>query len=388
MIILGIETSCDETAISLVKASANKVEVLSNIVSSQIELHAAWGGVVPNLAAREHLKNIIPVFKRSLKEACITKKDIDLISVTKGPGLIPALLVGTNFAKTLSYLWEKPLLGIHHIEGHIYANFIGDKVLEKSTKLNPKSTFPLLALVVSVGHTQLIYMKDNLKYEIIGETQDDAVGEAFDKVARILGLGYPGGPAISAKAEIAADRHRKNADRRKNVLHESASSPYKSVLQLPRPMIKSKNLNFSFSGLKTAALYATKDYRKANNLSEEDSLPQNFIEELAYEFQEAATDVLVKKTIDAAKKKTPKTIIMAGGVSANKKLDEKMKRNIEESLPSDTVYKKPNTSYSLDNASMIASAAYYRWRSMSKKEQEFSLDNWKIFQTNASLKLE
>jgi N6-L-threonylcarbamoyladenine synthase len=388
MIILGIETSCDETAISLVKASANKVEVLSNIVSSQIELHAAWGGVVPNLAAREHLKNIIPVFKRSLKEACITKKDIDLISVTKGPGLIPALLVGTNFAKTLSYLWEKPLLGIHHIEGHIYANFIGDKVLEKSTKLNPKSTFPLLALVVSGGHTQLIYMKDNLKYEIIGETQDDAVGEAFDKVARILGLGYPGGPAISAKAEIAADRHRKNADRRKNVLHESASSPYKSVLQLPRPMIKSKNLNFSFSGLKTAALYATKDYRKANNLSEEDSLPQNFIEELAYEFQEAATDVLVKKTIDAAKKKTPKTIIMAGGVSANKKLDEKMKRNIEESLPSDTVYKKPNTSYSLDNASMIASAAYYRWRSMSKKEQEFSLDNWKIFQTNASLKLE
>ncbi len=237
LVILGIETSCDETAISVVRASDENIEVLSNTVSSQVKLHARWGGVVPNLAAREHLKNILPVLNLSLSEAKIRIRDIDLISVTNGPGLIPALLIGTNTAKTLSYLLQKPLLGIHHIEGHIYANFIKDKIGEnpKPKTQNPK--FPILCLVVSGGHTQLVLMKKHLDYEIVGQTLDDAAGEAFDKVARILGLGYPGGPAIAETAKIS------NFIRRGGQI---------SNFSLPRPMINSNNLNFSISAHKTS----------------------------------------------------------------------------------------------------------------------------------------
>ncbi len=359
MIILGVETSCDETSVSLIKASKEKIEVLSNVVSSQVELHAKWGGVVPNLAAREHLKNIIPVLEESLGKASVKKEDIDLISVTQGPGLMPALLVGTNFAKTLSYLWEKPLMGIHHIEGHIYANFIGS-----GREIN----FPLLALVVSGGHTQLILMKEDLKYEIIGETQDDAVGEAFDKVVRILGLGYPGGPIISKMADSLDP---------KKFIHK---------IELPRPMLNTPNFDFSFSGLKTAVLYTVKDYRNKNKLNEDSNLPEDFVAEIAHEFQQAATEVLVAKTIKAAKKYNPKTIILAGGVSANQELDKKMNQSVEEKLPH-TDYKKPDITYSLDNATMIAAAGYYRWENMSKTEKEEALGNWKFLQADASLKL-
>lgn len=381
MIILGVETSCDETSISIIKASKNKIEVLSNVVSSQIELHAKWGGVVPNLAAREHLKNIIPVLEKSLKEASLEKESIDLISVTEGPGLIPALLVGTNFAKTLSYLWEKPLIGIHHIEGHIYANFIGDKIgaSSKSRILNSKQiTFPLLALVVSGGHTQLILMKNHLQYEIIGETQDDAAGEAFDKVARLLGLGYPGGPAIAAAAA--------NFKFRISNFNQNSKLKVENSLKLPRPMLNSKDFNFSFSGLKTAVLYMVKDYKKKNNLTENEKLPKEFIAEIAHEFQEAAIEVLVSKTIKAAKKYNPKTIVLAGGVSANKELDRKMNEAIKERLPR-TTYQKPDTTYSLDNAAMIATSGYYRWENMKNTEREKSLENWKVLQADAGLKL-
>lgn len=360
MIVLGIETSCDETAIAVIKKETDKISVLSNIVSSQIELHAPFGGVVPNLAAREHLKNIIPVLKSALENAQIDQHDIDLISVTQGPGLIPALLIGTNFAKTLAYAWHKPLLGIHHIEGHIYANFID----------NPHIKFPALALVVSGGHTQLVLVKKHLQYELIGETQDDAVGEAFDKVARILGLSYPGGPIISALAEkYLIENHETNGGK-----------------LFPRPMLKSGNFNFSFSGLKTAVLYKVRDFRKENNLTPEDELPQDFIQKMAYEFQEAATDVLIGKAIQASAKYKVQTIFLAGGVSANQSLRNKLGLAVKKSIPQVDYTLQP-INYSTDNATMIAVAGAYRFEKMTPSEKLNSLENWKNLEPSAQLAL-
>jgi len=346
MYILAIETSCDETAAAIIEAEGSQIKVFSNIVSSQVKLHAPWGGVVPNLAAREHLKNISPVIKECLKEAKISKEDVALLAVTNGPGLIPALLIGVNSARTLSYLWGKPLIGIHHIEGHIYANFIGNKRIE----------FPALSLVVSGGHTQLVLMKNHLNYEIIGQTQDDAVGEAFDKVARILGLGYPGGPIISerAKGEIG---------------------DYE--IKLPRPMIKSDDFNFSFSGLKTAVLYLIKK-------NEEKKKDSSFIAAVCKEFQQAAIDVLIAKTISAAKKHTPKSILLAGGVSANQELRQQLEISIKKNLKN-TSYFCPEFKYTIDNASMVGAAAYFRWKQMKDKSE---LENsWKNLEANANLPL-
>jgi len=285
MKILAIETSCDETSAAIVNAENGAITVKSNVVSSQIDLHKKWGGVVPNLAAREHTKNLPHVLHEALENAAATPNDIDLIAVTHGPGLIPALLVGTNAAKTLSYVWNKPLVGIHHIEGHVYANLIDEK---------EELHFPALVLVVSGGHTQLVLMKEDCDYDIIGETQDDAVGEAFDKAARILGLGYPGGPEISKQSEKA-----------------DGSGP---VIELPRPMLHSGDFHFSFSGLKTAVLYAVREYQKQNNLTKEDFLPQELVANMSKEFQDAAVEVLVAKTLKAAKKHNAKTILLAGGV--------------------------------------------------------------------------
>lgn len=350
MLILGLETSCDETAASVLEVENDQVMVLSNIVSSQITLHAKWGGVVPNLAAREHLKNILPVIETALKKAGKKPENLDLIAVTNGPGLIPALLVGTTTAKTLSYLWRVPLIGIHHIEGHIYANFISNKI--------DKLKFPILGLIVSGGHTQLILMQKHLSYEIIGETVDDAVGEAFDKVARILSLGYPGGPAVAKFAD-------------------AFSGEKKFQITLPRPMLKSANFNFSFSGLKTAVLYATK--KNPENLKD-----HNYISEMCQEFQTAVTDVLIAKTIRAAKKHTPKTILLAGGVSANMALRKKLELSVKENLKNTTCL-IPELTYSMDNSAMIAIAGYYRWKNLkNKKGMEYT---WKNMETSASLKL-
>ncbi|MFA6973477.1 MAG: tRNA (adenosine(37)-N6)-threonylcarbamoyltransferase complex transferase subunit TsaD [Parcubacteria group bacterium] len=373
MLILGLETSCDETAAAVVRAG-KKIEILSNVVSSQIELHAQWGGVVPNLAAREHVKNILPVISAALEQAKITPADLDLIAVTNGPGLIPALLIGTNAAKTLAYLWQKPLLGIHHVEGHIYANFIKDEISKvKSLKSKAKSDiqFPILCLVVSGGHTQLVFMKSHLHYEIIGQTMDDAAGEAFDKVARILNLGYPGGPAVAAAAKCGSrivDRGSKNDTR--YALRD---------MRLPRPMLNSKNFNFSFSGLKTAVLYTVK---KNPKILQDEKL----IAQLSAEFQQAVVDVLIHKTLAAAQKYAPKTILLAGGVSANEELRKQLGTAIKKTLPQ-TQYQLPETKYSIDNAAMIASAGFFRWKIMSDAQRKLTLKNWRNLKTEANLKL-
>jgi N6-L-threonylcarbamoyladenine synthase len=389
MIILSLETSCDETACAILEEKNGSFLVLANIVSSQIALHAEWGGVVPNLAAREHLKNIMPVIDQALKKARKSCADIDLIAVTNGPGLIPALLIGVGTAKTLAYLWKKPLIGIHHIEGHIYANFIADKVgaisnfqfpiskqiqknkfkniQTKSSSLTencelkienlPNIKFPILCLVVSGGHTQLVLMKKHLHYDIIGETQDDAVGEAFDKVARMLGLGYPGGPIVAQEAL--------------RITSYILESP------LPRPMINAKNLNFSFSGLKTAVLYLIKKNKKLLK-------DKGFISAVCKEFQQAVCDVLIFKTLRAAKKYSPKTIMLAGGVSANTELRKQLAVAIKKDMP-DVQYCVPDTKYSIDNAAMIGVAASFRYAS--EKNRRILLSNWKNLETKANLKL-
>jgi len=399
MIILGIETSCDETAAAVVKAGpprlaktllrrekGKNITILSNIVSSQVKLHAKWGGVVPNLAAREHLKNILPVIEISLKEAAIEIEDIDLIAVTNGPGLIPALLIGTNAAKTLAYAWKKPLIGVHHIEGHIYANFINkvgaisnsqfpiSKQIPKTKNQKLKTIFPILCLVVSGGHTQLVLMKDHLQYKIVGQTLDDAAGEAFDKVARILGLGYPGGPAIAAcaaKSEIRNPKSETNSIRR--------SGQNSKFFILPRPMINSKNLDFSFSGLKTAVLYTVKK-------NPEILKNKKMLIALCVEFQQAVIDVLIHKTLSAAEKYHPRTIMLAGGVSANAELRKQLGASLSQCFPN-VKYQIPEIKYSLDNAAMIASAGFFRWQKMNPLEQKDALKNWSKLKTDANLKL-
>jgi len=314
MIILGIETSCDDTGIALIECDKNKkCRILSNVISSQTEVHTPYGGIVPNLAARAHLKNIEPVLKKSLKEA--GHPNIDLIAVTEKPGLAPCLLVGLNFAKALAYNWQKPIIKINHIKGHIYANWFN--------KTEPK--FPLLALVVSGGHTQLVLMKNHKNFKILGETRDDAVGEAFDKVAKLLGLKYPGGPLISSHA-LKGDS---------------------SAFDLPRPMIHSKNYDFSFSGLKTSVLYKVKKEKK---------ISQKYINNMAASFQQAALDVLIKKTIQAAKEHKVKTVILSGGVAANLELRTQLKKSVKELK---IKFQMPNINLCTDNGAMIAMAAFF-----------------------------
>lgn len=357
--ILAVETSCDETAASVISVEHDRLCVQSNTISSQISLHAKWGGVVPNLAAREHTKNIIPVITQTLTQAHITKEDIDLIAVTHCPGLIPALLSGVSCAKTLSYAWRKPLIGIHHIEGHIYANWIDNA---------EKITFPALSLVVSGGHTQLVLMSDHVTYTIIGETQDDAVGEAFDKVARVLGLGYPGGPAISQCAKRFSDRNIQND------------------ITLPEPMLHSGNYHFSFSGIKTAVLYLVKEFRKEHLLSEKDPLPQDFIDRVAHAFQTATINVLVTKTLRAAKEYAVSTILLAGGVSANIQLRSSLATRTAQDLPQ-VFFASPQPIYCVDNAAMIGVAAYYRYNKLSERSKKSLGLNWQNLYAQAHCSL-
>lgn len=341
MIILGIETSCDETGVALVKVNHNfsvsqfpRFSVLSNIVSSQSKIHAKYGGVVPEVAARKHVEVILPILEQAFQQTQISFRDIDLIAVTRGPGLVTSLLVGVETARTLAYVWEKPLVAINHIEAHIYANWLMSLRELKTQNSNFKTfEFPILCLVVSGGHTELVLMQEHGKYKVIGRTRDDAAGECFDKTAKILGLGYPGGPNI---AKMAA---------------KIENQKLKIKIVLPRPMIDSPNFDFSFAGLKTAVLYGVRDLLKRYSMEE-------IAPVIAHEIQEAIVDVLVSKAIRAAKKFGVKTVMLAGGVSANKRLRKQFVAVSKKELP-DVKYRMPDSKYCTDNAAMIAVAGFF-----------------------------
>jgi N6-L-threonylcarbamoyladenine synthase len=359
MKILAIETSCDETAISVLECDASQVTVLSNAVSSQVKIHAQFGGVVPSLAAREHANNIEVVFKNALENAHIGdfEKEIDLIAVTVGPGLAPALLIGIAFAKTLAFKYSKSLIPVNHMEGHVYSNWLKD--IGTLSSYPDEKIFPALNLIVSGGHTEIVLMKSLGRYEIIGETLDDAVGEAFDKVARLIGLPYPGGPQISQRAA------------------QHTQSSLEAPIIFPRPMIKSKNYDFSYSGLKTAVLYKVRELKEKHG-----ELSDEIINELCFEFQEAATDVLVSKTIKAAQEYDIKNILLSGGVSANKRLREKLSQSCSQ-IGAELF--QPEMTYTTDNAAMIGIAGYFKYTLAPENEKSFS---WESVDMNANLRIQ
>ena len=315
VLILAIESSCDETAASVIE---NGRYILSNVISSQIEIHKEFGGVVPEVASRKHIENINDVIAEALTEANVTSEQIDAIAVTYGPGLVGALLVGVNFAKGLSYAWNKPLIGVNHIEGHICANFIEDKNLEP----------PFVCLVASGGHTHLVYVKNYGEYEILGKTRDDAAGEAFDKIARAIGLGYPGGPLIDKAAKLGN----------------------KAAIKFPRVIIDDETLDFSFSGLKSAVLNYIHNSEQKNE--------KIVVEDVAASFQQAVVEVLVLKTIKAARRKNCSTIALAGGVASNSCLREMLQK---ECLKNNYKFIKPSPILCTDNAAMIGCAGYYKY---------------------------
>ena len=373
--ILGIDTSCDDTCIAFLKIENQKVKILSNVVSSQVKIHRKYGGVYPALAKREHQKNLILVFKKGLKEAKLLKNvkcqiskfkiqtlkeilkkyetlfkklkkflqnyqkpKIDLIAVTVGPGLEPCLWVGINFARALSFWWNLPVVPVNHIEAHILVNFIG-----KSQISNFKSQiFPAICLVVSGGHTQLILMKDLLNLKIIGETRDDAAGECFDKTARVLGMDYPGGPAIEAEAS------------------KLQTTNYKLQIKLPRPMIYQKNFDFSFSGLKTAVLYRVRTKNLKLKTKRLKLKTKGFVRAMAMEIQQAIIDVLIHKTIKAVKKYKAKSIILGGGVAANSKLRQQFKLKIK-NCKLKVNFLVPPKNFCTDNAVMVAISGYFNF---------------------------
>lgn len=395
MRILGIESSCDDTSVALVDITNEKIEILAEKTASQIEIHKKYGGVVPEIAGRMHAEKILPVIEEVMKD----QDKPDVIAVTSGPGLITGLLVGVEAAKTLSMLWNMPLIGVNHIEGHIYSPFIPNEtrqnrveeesfeeknlqytkdkckssaiVSEKSLVVHPrdKSCYPILALVASGGHSEIILSKKEGQYEKIGGTRDDAAGECFDKVAKLLGFDYPGGPKISKFAE--------------------KGNP--NAIKFPRPMIDSKDYNFSFSGLKTSALYWLRDHElsamKINPIQQPAGIfgmqkEEITIHDFCASFEQAIIDLLVGKTMKAIKKYQPKTIILGGGVSANKKLRETLGNEIKENFPASN-YLIPNPKYAMDNAAMIAVATYHHAK---KKEftnwQDLKAEsNWHVYDT-------
>ncbi|WP_324636082.1 tRNA (adenosine(37)-N6)-threonylcarbamoyltransferase complex transferase subunit TsaD [Bacillus velezensis] len=307
--VLGIETSCDETAASVVK---NGNEIISNVVASQIESHKRFGGVVPEIASRHHVEQITLVIEEALSKAEMGFDDLDAIAVTEGPGLVGALLIGVNAAKALSFAHQIPLVGVHHIAGHIYAN-----------RLIGEFQFPALALVVSGGHTELVYMKEHGSFEVIGETLDDAAGEAYDKVARTMGLPYPGGPQIDKLAAVGTDS-----------------------IPLPRAWLEEGSYNFSFSGLKSAVINTLHNASQKNEV-----IPP---EDLAASFQQSVIDVLTAKTSKAAKEYGVKQVLLAGGVAANKGLRAALQQEFSHSGDPELVI--PPLSLCTDNAAMIAAA--------------------------------
>lgn len=321
MLILGIETSCDETAAAVVKDGA---EVLSNTIVSQIDIHAEYGGVIPEIAARSHIEAILPTIDRALSDAKVSWDDIDGIAVTQGPGLLGSLLIGVLTARMLSKLHSKPLYAVNHVVAHTYANMLIDQKIE----------FPLLSLSVSGGHSHLMIFKDHLDYELIGVTQDDAAGEAFDKVAKMMGLPYPGGPSIDKAAR------------------EGDESAYR----LPKPRVEGKPLAFSFSGLKTAVLRQLQKEAGGDftmpSFEIADKLSQKQVNDMAASFQRTACEILVDKLEIAYNKYQPKTVVIAGGVAANQRL----RQEVQDRLPVQMHYAP--MSLCTDNAAMIAAMGY------------------------------
>lgn len=313
MYILAIESSCDETSVSIIK---DGIKEISTIVLSQMDTHAFYGGVVPEIASRMHIESITLVIDEALKKANMKMEDIDAIAVTYGPGLIGSLLVGLMAAKTLSFIYNKPLIPVHHIAGHIYAN-----------NLVKPLQFPLIALVVSGGHTELVYMKENYSFEKLGGTLDDAVGEAYDKVARVINLPYPGGPRVDALAHKGNDTY-----------------------NLPLPL-NDDSYNFSFSGLKSAVInLAHNEQQRGKEINKED---------MACSFQNRVVEILTKKTMKALKDYNVKNLIVAGGVAANKGLRESLTKECEINNINLTI---PEIKYCTDNAAMIGAAGYYAYQ--------------------------
>lgn len=370
MRILSIETSCDETAIAILECEggtteggAASIKILGNAVHSQIATHREFGGVYPAVAKREHAKNATPLLASALSQAGMLNDaetpipdefddllsrehelaaelrdflsknavpDVDAIAVTYGPGLEPALWVGINFAKALALVWNKPLVPVNHMEGHMLVS-LAQKANQGDTLILPDEKLPLLGLLVSGGHTELVVMKDWLSYEVLGETRDDAVGEAFDKVARMLGLPYPGGPEISKLAE------------------EARQDPTPPPFKLPKPMISTEDCDFSFSGLKTAVLYLLRD----RELTEPEKA------KLAEAFEDTVADVLYAKTKRAIEQTEAKSLLIGGGVSANTHLSRVFRERLAEDYPDVTLYVSER-SLSGDNAVMIGIAGYFR----------------------------
>jgi N6-L-threonylcarbamoyladenine synthase len=323
MRILAIETSCDETAVAILSGQGENLQLETSLVRSQIDLHNSYGGVIPEVAAREHLQLMVPLLHQALANVPASsheggERGVDAIAVTAGPGLAPALRVGVETAKALAWAWKKPLVAICHLEGHIYAPWLSSAAPQ----------FPALALIVSGGHTELVLMTGHGQFERLGETLDDAAGEAFDKVAKMLGLGYPGGPKVAQLAETGNPK----------------------AFDFPRAMLDRDSLVFSFAGLKTSVLYTLREH--------EDQLDDpKFKADVAASFQEAVVDVLVKKTMKAVDKVKPASVILAGGVAANIALRDRLKQTC---AAVNVPLFVPEFKYSMDNAAMIAVAGYYR----------------------------
>lgn len=313
MKILAIESSCDETSMSIIEDGSID---LGTVILSQIDIHTLYGGVVPEIASRAHVESITLVLEETLKKSNLTMDDIDAIAVTEGPGLIGSLLVGVIAAKTLSYIYNKPLIPVHHIAGHIYAN-----------NLIKRLEFPLIALVVSGGHTELIYMKEDYSFKKIGSTLDDAVGECYDKVARVLNLPYPGGPRIDKLTQEGSDTY-----------------------NLPLPL-NDDSFNFSFSGIKSAVINLVhNEKQRGNDIREAD---------LACSFQNRVVDVITRKTMDAVEKYNVKNLVLAGGVAANRYI----RNSLEEACKNKNInFTMPTLTYCTDNAAMIGAAAYYAYK--------------------------
>ncbi len=333
MYILGIETSCDETAVAVLEIIDSTLCVLSSVVSSQIKTHKPYGGVVPEVAARKHMTNMMPLVSMALEAADVSKHDIGLVAATQGPGLATSLMVGFETGKSLAFALGQPFVAVNHMAGHVFSAVLPHELHERADSFEPQ--YPFLALLVSGGHTQLVLVLDVGKYKLLGNTRDDAVGEAFDKVARMMQLGYPGGPEVS--------RHAALGDRQ--------------AFDLPRPMLHSQDLDFSFAGLKTAVLYAL----QKETTTTPGQYPIPVIQDMCASFEAAAIEVLVKKTVRAATEHAVSSVIVAGGVSANSYLRKQLTQAVEASNSVASVL-FPAFSYTGDNAAMIAMAGYLEYK--------------------------